>query len=286
VKDYLRLVTAEQLQARVTPKQATAFFVDKLTHLSKYLESELTKAKTKLDHFIIGRDETYFKLAFFSGDRPGDLGQVKVPEILRFPNDDGLLFNLVWGKTLQDGESNVFGVRRNPQSVICPVKGIEQYVESVRELGVDLTKRYLFRPTTSNNGVQDSPFRSSAADGRLKEYLKQMKADDGDTWHGFRSDCAISLALAGADLSKIMEHVGSARRHTALYYLQLAKVLNHDGASGRLATPPAENAVAPWQDVNQLKRFVCAFLASEPRNAQQNENTSGFGTNMGLECCS
>lgn len=31
VKDFLRLVTAEQLQARVTPKQGTPFFVDKLT---------------------------------------------------------------------------------------------------------------------------------------------------------------------------------------------------------------------------------------------------------------
>ena len=31
VKDYLRVITAEQLQARITPKQATPFFVDKLT---------------------------------------------------------------------------------------------------------------------------------------------------------------------------------------------------------------------------------------------------------------
>ena len=29
VKDYLRLVTTEQLQVRVTPRQATPFFVDK-----------------------------------------------------------------------------------------------------------------------------------------------------------------------------------------------------------------------------------------------------------------
>ncbi|CAH3151426.1 unnamed protein product, partial [Porites lobata] len=265
VKDYLRLVTAEQLQARVTPKQATPFFVDKLTQLSKYLEGELARSKSKLDRFIIARDQAYFKFAFFSGDRPGDLGQVKVPEILRFPNDDGFLFNHIWGKTLRDGDSNVFGVRRNPQSVICPVKGVEQYVEVARELGVDLTKGYLFRPTTSNNGVQDSPFSSSAADARLKVYLKQMKADDGETLHGFHSGCAITLALTGADLSEIMEHVGWARRHTALYYLQLAKVLKHDGPSGRLATPSAENVVAAWQDVNQLKRFVCAFPAAEQR---------------------
>ena len=145
------------------------------------------------------------------------------------------------------------------------MKDVEQYVEVARELGVDLTKGYLFRPTTSNNGVQDSPFSSSAADARLKVYLKPMKADDDETLHGFRSGCGITLALTGADLSEIMEHVCWARRHTALYYLQLAKVLKHDGPSGRLAVPSAENVVAPWQDVNQLKRFVCAFPATEQR---------------------
>ena len=44
------------------------------------------------------------------------MGQVKVPEILRFPNNDGLLFNHVWGKTLRDGNSNIFGIQRNPQT--------------------------------------------------------------------------------------------------------------------------------------------------------------------------
>ena len=39
VKDYIRVVTAEQLRARVTPKQATPFFVDKLTQHSPFLEN-------------------------------------------------------------------------------------------------------------------------------------------------------------------------------------------------------------------------------------------------------
>jgi len=51
--------------------------VDKLARLSDHLD----------------RDRAYFKTLFFSGDRPGDLGQVRTNEILRFPNDDGLLFN-------------------------------------------------------------------------------------------------------------------------------------------------------------------------------------------------
>ena len=56
VKDYLRVVTAEQLRARVTPKQATPFFVDKLTQLSLFLERRLAQCVTPLQSFIIARN--------------------------------------------------------------------------------------------------------------------------------------------------------------------------------------------------------------------------------------
>ena len=93
VEDYLRLITAEQLQARVTPKQKTPVFVDKLTRLAEHLQRSLGDAKSNIERFIVERDQAYFKTAFFSGDRPSDLGQVKTPEILRFPSDDGFVFN-------------------------------------------------------------------------------------------------------------------------------------------------------------------------------------------------
>lgn len=110
VKDYLGDVRAEQWQAHVIPKQANPFFVDKLTQLCLHLERQLAEATTSIDSFILARDQAYFKMAFFSGDRPEDLGQVKLPEILRFPNDDGMLLNHVWEKTIRDGDVNVFGV--------------------------------------------------------------------------------------------------------------------------------------------------------------------------------
>ena len=86
-----------------------------------------------------------------------------------------------------------------------------------------------------------------------------MKAVEGETPDGFRSGCAITLALTGADLSEKMEPVGWARRHTALFYLQLAKVLNSSVASARLEEAPLNEAATPWKDANELKRFVCAF---------------------------
>ena len=116
------MVTAELLQVRVTPKQASPFFVDKLTQLSDHIDRNLRSLNiTPTQRFILARDQAYFKAAFFSGDRPEDMGQVKVPEILRFSNDDGFLFNHLWGKTLRDGDGNVFGIKRNSQAKISSV---------------------------------------------------------------------------------------------------------------------------------------------------------------------
>ena len=266
VKDYLRVVTAEQLRARVTPKQATPFFVDKLTQLSLFLERRLAQSSNKpLQCFIIARDQAYFKTAFFSGDRPGDLGQVKVVEILCFPNDDGFLFNHVWGKTLRDGDQNVSGIRRNLQSVICPIRGIQHYVDIARGMQVDLTRGYLFRPTTPDGGILDATLTSVTAEARLKLYLNEMGESDGETLHGFRSGCAITLALSGAELTEIMDHVGWNRSHTALHYLQLAKVLKPSGASAKLASSEVMNVNNTWTDMNELKRFLCAFPSVSPQ---------------------
>ena len=102
------------------------------------------------------------------------MGLVKVPEILRFANDDDFLFIHVWGKTLRDGDNNFVGIKRNPQTKICPVQGIEHYMALAQQLRIDLTRGYLFRPTTPQGGILDAPFSSTAAEARLKGYLREI----------------------------------------------------------------------------------------------------------------
>ena len=106
-------------------------------------------------------------------------------EILRFSNNDGFLFNHIWGKTLRDGDQNVIGIQRKSQPAICPIRGIELFMDVARQIGINLTTSYLFRPTTTDNGVRDAPLSSATAEVRLKLYLKEMKADEGETLHGF-----------------------------------------------------------------------------------------------------
>lgn len=94
VKKYLTSVRAEQLQARVTPKQASPFLFPHLVKLSKFIHAKLLDPQLQ-PHliFMYARDQAYFKALFFSGDRGADLSQVKTAEILRFPDNSGLLFN-------------------------------------------------------------------------------------------------------------------------------------------------------------------------------------------------
>ncbi|KAK3734287.1 hypothetical protein QZH41_015130, partial [Actinostola sp. cb2023] len=226
VRDYLEAVTSEQLQARVTPKQAHPLFMQKLLLLSRFLSKQMTNTTvTPTDLFILARDQAYFKALFFSGDRGADLGLVKTPEILRFPDDTGFLFHHIWGKTLRDGSSNVFGLKRHPNQILCPIAAMETYVAIASELGINLSHGYLFRPTDPHGRIVDKPLTHPTAESRLKIYLTQAGIDEGETLHSFRSGCANTLALSGVRLADVMGHIGWRSDKTALYYLKLSEVL-------------------------------------------------------------
>ena len=127
-------VTAEQLQAQLTATQATTFFVHDLVRLVQCLDKKRLPDKlSPIEMFVLLRDQAFFKTLFFSWDRPSDLGQVRTPEILRFPGGNSLLFNYIWRKTLRDGSRNLFDIRRNqnpdicrlgPSSSMCPLPSV------------------------------------------------------------------------------------------------------------------------------------------------------------------
>jgi len=262
LRRYIKVITAEQLQARTLPKQATPFFVSDLVRLGRGINAKLASGNlSPIEIYCILRDQAYFKILFFSGDRPGDLGQVKSQEILRFPNNDGLLFNHTWGKTLRDGSTNLFGIRRSSDLIICPVYATELYVNHSKAIGISLTSGYLFRPITPDRGVANKSLSSSAAESRLKLYLKEFHMDESHTLHGFRSGCAITLALSGAELQDIMSHVGWKSQATASHYMQLSKVMSASSASSRLAEASSKEADPglAYRQMNTLENFSPAF---------------------------
>ena len=161
VQKYPKASTEEQLQAGITPKQAVPLLLPKLLLLARFLNRKIA-AHSGL--FILARDQAFFKTLLFRGDRGFDLGMVKTEEILRFPRDDGFLFNHLCGKTLRDGTSNVFGIRRHLNPELCPVKAIETlYVAVASELRISVTNGYLLRRTNPQGHIVNKPLASSTA---------------------------------------------------------------------------------------------------------------------------
>ena len=70
-------------------------------------------------------------------------------------------------------------------------------MEVTRDIMVNFRCGYLFRPITPDLGINDVPFTSSAAESRLKGYLKEMNADNGETPHDFRSGCVGGCGWGG-----------------------------------------------------------------------------------------
>ena len=245
VKNYLSNVREEQLKARVTPRQAEPILVNDLLVISEYIRALLLHSSTlrAIQIFMYARDQALFKALFFAGDRAADLLQVKVSDVLRFSDNSGLLFNHVWTKSLRSGDANVFAFKRGSNPLICPVRGLEMYFDVCKLLRINLAPGFLFRSISKSGGVCISHLESSAAQARLSFYVSALVGELSSshlTVHGFRSGAAVSLALRGVSLSKIMDHIGWKSSKTALHYIKLKQVVNPAGAAAKLADLPLQ----------------------------------------------
>ena len=131
------------------------------------------------------------------------------------------------------------------------------------KLVIDLSKGYLFRPTTPQGDIVYKPLSSSPAQKRLRVSLKEACLDEEETLHSFRSDCAITLALSGAQLADVMSHVGWKNGQTALYYMKLGEVLCQ-GSSSYLLSSTSDgtsnlSSLHVYTSLDFLKNFICAF---------------------------
>ena len=87
VKSYLSAVREEQLGARVVQGWAEPFFLQDLVFLSSEIAKRMNvHVRSSAQLFVLARDQAFFKVQFFGGDRAGALGRMKTKEILYFPS--------------------------------------------------------------------------------------------------------------------------------------------------------------------------------------------------------
>lgn len=262
VKSYLTSVREEQLKAHVTPRQAEPVLISDLEVLSQYIQARLSQNTTDaLQTYVLARDQAVFKAMFFSGDRAADLLGLLTHTIMRFPDNSGLLFNQVWSKTLREGDSNVFALKRGTNPLICPVSGLEMYFRVCKAIKIKVFSGFLFRSVSKHGNITSKALEPSAAQARLDVYVEQLKGSLSSkrfTLHGFRSGAAISMALADISLDQIMDHVGWKSSKTALHYIKLKQVVNTAGPAAKLSNLSTDSG-KEYKLVNSLKGFSKAF---------------------------
>ena len=149
VKSYLSAVREEQEQlvARVVQRQAEPFFLQDLVFLSSEIAKRMNvHVRSSAQLFVLARDQAFFKVQFFGGDRAGDLGRMKTKEILYFPGKKALLFNHTLTKSLRDSTSNVFALKHHADSSVCLVTAVEVYIRLCDLLKISIRQGFLFRP--------------------------------------------------------------------------------------------------------------------------------------------
>ncbi|CAB3984669.1 LIGHT-DEPENDENT SHORT HYPOCOTYLS 6 [Paramuricea clavata] len=257
VSKYLKCVKEEQAAAGVVPQQAIPLFVDKLARLADHMDSRLVACQDDpLQTYILARDQAFFKTLFFLEDRLGDLAHVRTNEILCFPNDDGLLFNHTWGKTLRGGNLYLFGIRRCSNTRICPV-AIEGYISTSRVMQIDLSQGCLFRLTTAQGTITDLSVSSEAMNCRLKTYLREAGLDEREMAHSYLGPFWICVGRCYESC-----WVGT-RPHSVLLYA-IGEGSLHDSTSALMAAAvddpePVTALTKLYQDLNAVKDFVLAF---------------------------
>uniref|UniRef100_A0A8W8L9T9 Tyr recombinase domain-containing protein n=1 Tax=Magallana gigas TaxID=29159 RepID=A0A8W8L9T9_MAGGI len=265
VKKYLKAIKKEQSIAHIVPKQAKPLFLSKLKAICCYIDENLQSGSLGVDkRFIYLRDQAFFKIQFFAGDRANDLGQCIAQEVKCLPDNEGLLFSHMVGKTLSNGQVNQFTIFRIHDKSVCPVHGLETYAVGVKSLGIDISSGYLFRPLSrSGKEILDAPLSSSVVYTRLKHYLAVLGVDQGETPHSLRSGCTISLALSGLDQSSgvIMNHIGWATKSTFERYSRISKIADRGVIGTALAgvasrEGDAERKFLKFGDVSNLKPFL------------------------------
>lgn len=261
IKNYLSAVRLEQSQACNTPKQATPLFLDKLTLVSRHISYSLNNPRlSTVSKYVLIRDITFFNVLAFSGDRVGDLGLL-MPNSLRWlPDESGVAFTLSTGKTVDIRDPRIVILYKSEKTEICPVRHLQEYVRFCQAHDIDLSRGYMFRTVnTSKNMISENPYNSSASNVRLKLYLNYLNIFEGETTHGTRSGCALTLAWLGVDSEKIKTHIGwkshNIFKHYTFPYETRSK---HESAKVFSECPNSiTRAVASkMKNMSDLKSFV------------------------------
>lgn len=150
VTQYMSFTMKQQKRAGVLVKQASAMLRSHLCEILAPMRARLQTTSSDVERVSLARDIAFFTVASGTTKRGDELVNTLIQRILRLPNKTGFMFNFQWGKTQRDGADHFLSVEYDAECLaLCPVKGVEQYINVGKALKWDMTTGYLFSAITA-----------------------------------------------------------------------------------------------------------------------------------------
>ena len=230
VTQYMAFTTGEQKQAGVLVEQAPAILRSHLAQILLPIRTQLQVTTSDVDRVTLARDIAFFTVAFSTTKRGAELTATLIQRILRLPNKSGLMFNFQYGKTQRDGADHILTVPYDEEYVaVCPVRAVTQLVDIGKGVGWDMTGGCLFSEISC--GRDGRPIRGSLpiSAAKMSTALKKYARAAGETQelslHSFRTEGALTRALAGDSLSTVMQRAYWKNPKTAWRYMRLMEAV-------------------------------------------------------------
>ena len=115
--------------------------------------------------------------------------------------------------------------------------------------------------------VLDEKLSYEAMADRFRFYLRELCIDEGETLHGIRAGCAISLLMSGAakDPSAVMDHVGWFSRDSVAHYTRSNTMWDLGNTATSFARQMASTSVGSIEDdfvmYGDVTSFATAFTS-------------------------
>lgn len=245
IGEYAKFVREEQAEAHTQPKQATPIFASKARRIISYLGREARRKGVKVGfRYVRERDLLFFKFLALGGDRAGDLSHLKGQEVRALRDGSGVMLDRSFGKTLRGGgESNTFVLAKCPGDEICPVEGLARYLRFGRSIGLNLATGFVFRVLNRKREISGNRINYSCLEMRFKIYLRELGCDEGETLHGFRAGCAVTMNIGRAGAPDgVMRHIGWNSERSARYYARAGALAEGLGIAARLSKLVADTS--------------------------------------------
>lgn len=246
---YTKYAKEEQAMSHVIRKQAKPMFSRKFKKLCMYIVREAERSDLPFrQRFALMRDQAFFKVLMWGGDRASDLCSLKAQELKPIQGSPDLLACRGFGKTLRNGSVNTYVLPKSQDPSVCPVTALNEYVSWARKWGIAIQPGFLFRKVLDNGVVLDEPINYDIIYTRLKTHLTTLGIDQGETPHSFRAGCTVAMANSGLfSTDDLMSHIGWRSQEMPHYYARLQQLKEACGMSARLesAIMPAINDPQP-----------------------------------------